>query len=306
MNKSQITHWPRPVSEAACFTVLILGLFYYWFAIANRYVIFLYGHTAGGILVSSAQPFDEVTGSRYWMAGLVACAIGLVFYVPVCWLQGQVARWRQKPVVTSVWWQTWLLTALPIIIGIPAITMTVNRPTLPPTLAAACVVATLLGLVVLILAGNWAAHRPWDLLWLLIDGMGVMLVLLLLRVIELPSRGLSVSPTTVWIFAVGGLLGGTIWLALMSLLRRWRQTMTPSAIALFMAGAGLSYLVLPLVHFIFFTPLEYRYISTASNFFAFNWGLQIVTFIVAFGLAAAATSFRGWLHPRNLQTTQAT
>lgn len=305
MNKPPFSDWRRSLIEAACFTILILGLFYYWFAIANRYVIFLYGHTAGGIQSSGAQPFDDVTASRYWMAGLVASAIALVLYVPLCWLQGQIARWRQKPVIVPAWWQTWLLTAIPITLGIPLITMTANWPTLSPVLAAACVAATLLGLAVVILAGNWATHRPKDLLWLLADGVGVMSVLLLLRVVELPGRGLSVSPTIVWIFAVGGLLGGAVWLFTVGLLRRWRRVEMPSAIALFTAGAGLSYLILPLVHFVFFAPPEYHYISTASNFFAFNWGLQIFTFIVAFGLAVAATSFRGWLNARSLQPMQA-
>jgi len=52
----------------------VLALFYYWFVVANRYVIFLYMHL-------DATPFDERTRSRYWMAGLVAT--GHRLFLPV-------------------------------------------------------------------------------------------------------------------------------------------------------------------------------------------------------------------------------
>ncbi|MCP4422626.1 MAG: hypothetical protein GY805_38945, partial [Chloroflexi bacterium] len=50
---------------------LILILFYYWFAIADRYIIFLYNHDMGPV-VPDTSPFSRVTASRYWMAALVA------------------------------------------------------------------------------------------------------------------------------------------------------------------------------------------------------------------------------------------
>lgn len=65
-----------------------------------------------------------------------------------------------------------MLGAFPISIGIPAVTMTMNSPTLPPVLAAACAAATLLGLAVAPLPGKWAAERPLDLMWLVADGVG--------------------------------------------------------------------------------------------------------------------------------------
>jgi hypothetical protein len=61
-----------------------------------------------------------------------------------------------------------------------------------------------------------------------------------------------------------------------------------------MAGLSESYLLLPLAHHLLATPLAYRYISTASNFFAFNLGLQILVFGVATGLAVVAV----WLRRR--------
>ncbi|MCL4302193.1 MAG: hypothetical protein KJ077_41280 [Anaerolineae bacterium] len=277
-------------------SVFILGLFYYWYALANRYIIFLYEHTAAGI--PPAQPFDEMTSSRYWMSGLVAAGAVMVLYTAANWLWGQVTARRKKQFVPSTWWQVWVLSAIPISIGIPAITMTVNSPALPPSLAAACVVATLLGLAVALLPGKWAAERPVDLLWLVADGVGLMPALLLLRAVELPGRGLSVSYVTAWLLAIGGLLAGAVWLAGMSLLRLWRHKETPNAGVLLLAGLGLSYVLMPLFHHLLATPPAYRYISTASNFFAFNLGIQFLALMVAAGLAVGVTRGRRWLRVR--------
>jgi len=51
---------------------------------------------------------------------------------------------------------------------------------------------------------------------------------------------------------------------------------------------------LPVVHHLLATPPAYRYISTASNFFAFNVGLQVLVLVVAAGLAVGVTSLRQW------------
>jgi hypothetical protein len=290
MRNSRYANWRLPLLEATVISVFILWLFYYWYGLANRYAIFLYGHTAANI--PPAQPFDEITSSRYWMAGLVAAGAVMVLYTAANWLRGQVTARRKKRFVPSTWWQVWVLAAIPLSIGVPAITMTVNSPTLPPVLATACVAATLLGLAVALLPGKWAAKRPLDLLWLVADGAGLMPVLLLLRAVELPGRGLSVSHTAAWLFAIGGLLAGSVWLAGMSMLRMWRHKETPSAGALLLSGLGLSYVLMPLVHHLLATPPAYRYISTASNFFAFNLGLQFLALIVAASLAVGATKGR--------------
>lgn len=270
--------------------LLVLGLFYYWFAVADRYVIFLYGHTTVGI--PEARPFDEMTSSRYWMAGLVAAGAVMVIYAAANWLAGRLSL--RRGYVPPVWWQVWALAAIPVGAGIPAITMTVNAPTLPLRLALACAVATLAGLAFALWPGAWAARRPGDLLWLALDGAGLVPALLLLRAIELPGRGLSVTVPLAVLISAGGIVVGAAWLGVMSGLRRWRERPDPSAVELFAAGVCLSYLLLPLVHYLVATPRAYRYISTASNFFAFHPGLQILAFAVAAGLAAVVTWLRSW------------
>ena len=285
--------WRQSLLEALFITLVVLGLFIDWFGIANRHVIFLYGHVA--VNLPQTQPFDEITTSRYWMAGLVAAGVVMVLYTTSYWAWGQVAAWRKQAIAPAPWWQVWLGSALPLSIGILVITMTMNSPTLPLRLAAACVAATLLGLAIALAPGAWAATRPWDLLWLLADGCGLLPVLLLLRAIELPGRGLSLNPITAWAIALGGVLAGLLWLVGMSLLRRWRHKAIPSVGALLTAGLGLSYLLLPLVHYRLATPPAYHYISTASNFFAFTWGVQAVVLLVAIGLALGVTAGRRWL-----------
>jgi len=94
------------------------------------------------------------------------------------------------------------------------------------------------------------------------------------------------------LFAFGGLFAGMIWLGVMSGLRARRRKPIPSAGALLAAGLCLSYLLLPLVHHLLATPPGYRYISTASNFFAFSPALQLAVFAVAAGIAAVVTRLR--------------
>lgn len=281
----------RALIEAGLVAGLVLALFAYWFGVANRHVIFLYEHTATGI--PRAEPFDAMTASRYWMAGLVAAGVVMVLYAAAHWLLGWAARRRQLHWAPPPWPQVWGLCALPLAIGIPAITMTVNRPTLPPGLAAATTAATLLGLALALMPGEWAATRPADLAWLAAEALGLMPALLLLRVVELPGRGLSVSGTLAWAVAGGGLAAGALWLAGMRWLRRWRRAARrkaqPTAGALLAAGLGLSYVLMPLVHHLLGTPPAYRYITTASNFFAFNWGVQAAALAAAGLMAVGAT-----------------
>jgi len=265
-------------------STFILGAFYYWFAVADRYAIFLYGHL-------NATPFDEVTNSRYWMSGLVACGSVMVAYALTNWCLGRIAALRHRDYRPPAWWRVWGLCAIPLAIGILAITTTFNSPTLPPSSATACAAATLMGLGLALAPGSWAAQRPSDLGWLTLDGMGLMPSLLLLRAIELPARGL-VTVRTAYVVAIGGTVAGTVWLCMVTGLRLWRRKSWPEASSLFVTGLCLSYLLMPLVHHLLSTPPAYRYISTSSNFFGFSIGVQLMVFCVAAILALGITRLR--------------
>ncbi|MBX3012726.1 MAG: hypothetical protein KF832_14515 [Caldilineaceae bacterium] len=275
--------------EAVPLVLLVLGLFYYWFAVADRYAIFLYGHVAQRIPLT--QPFDAITSSRYWMAGLVAAGVVMIGYTAIQWMGGLVARWQQRVPVVPPAWQLWLWCSVPVTVGILWITMTRNTPTLPLGLALHCVASTLAGLYLALLPGAWAATRPRDLLWLVADGMGLLPCLLLLRTLELPSQGVIPLPTALLVVSIS-LVGGLIWLGLMSGLRQWRRLPVPTAQALVASGLGLSYLLLPVLHYTLATPPAYRYISNAANFFATNPAFQGVILLSAAGVAMGVTRLR--------------
>jgi len=67
------------LAHAVTITLFIFALFYKWFAVDDRYAVFLYNHL-------NATPFDEVTSSRYWMSGLVVSGAVMVLYIAANWL----------------------------------------------------------------------------------------------------------------------------------------------------------------------------------------------------------------------------
>lgn len=294
----------------AAIAALVLGLYYYWFAVADRYVIFLYGHSTTNM--PTTQPFDAVTSSRYWMCGLVASAVVMVLYAAVWALAGRAARrravaaavppWGQVRLAAAAppWRQVWLAAAVPTAIGIPLITMRLNAPTLPAHLAAACVAATLAGLAAALVPGSWAAERPGDLAWLMADGLGLVPALTVLRAVELPARGVWVAPELAWLVALGATAIGLSWLLAMTALRLARRRPMPGAVALMWSGVAWSYVLLPLAHHVLGTPDEYRYISTASNFFAYDVRVQVAVTLVAIGMAVLVTR---WRHRITARTT---
>jgi hypothetical protein len=66
-------------------------LFYTWFAVRDRYFIFLYFHDMGAGF--DTTPFGRVTASRYWMSGLVAAG---AVWVAVALVAVGVTRLRRR------------------------------------------------------------------------------------------------------------------------------------------------------------------------------------------------------------------
>lgn len=263
--------------------VIVLALYYYWFAIANRYIIFLYYHDMGP-LVPDTSPFSPATGGRYWMAGLVAGGAVMLLYTLANWVAGRIA---------PAWWRVWVLSAGPLVVGIPLITMTLNRPTLPLQFALQSTLAALAGVALALLPGNLAGEKPAGLIWLALDGVALAPVLLLATALADVGRWwASGNMWRVWIVA-GGISLGVVGLLIITLLRLWRRTAMPGAAAIFTAGMCVAYLLLPLVHHLFVGLIEgYFYISTASNFFASSVPLQLATWLVAGLVALGVTRIR--------------
>ena len=268
----------RDFLYAGPIVLLFLALYTYWFAIADRYAIFLYQHLGAG-------PFDTITSSRYWMTGLVAAGATMVLLVLFNWFAGRVGDRRGNHYCPPPWWRIWLLAAPALALGIPFITMTQNQPTLPPTLALQCTLVALIGLALALMPDAMAANQISELAWLTLFGLGFVPALLLLRVVELPARGF-VETRLAAVALVTSLLAPLLWLGLLSWLRARRGKPAFSASGLFIAGLVLSYLLLPLYHYLFMVPSEYRYISAATNFFAYTPWVQLASLLLAILLAS--------------------
>lgn len=260
------------IAHSLLVTTSIIAFFFYTFAVANRYHIFLYGHLG-------AIPFDVRTTSRYWMTGLVANGIVLLGYLLLNWFTARVFGVFNRKYVSPDWWQVWLWSALPIGIGIIWITTNLNVPTMPLSIALMCAGVALIGLAFALMPGSMVARQPMDVLALSITGWGLIPALLLFRFIELPAFG-TLEPHIAYSVAIVGILLGALWLTIaVRALRRWHITATSRQILV--AGLCWSYLFLPLVHFLFLTPIKYRYISVSDNFFAQSFSVQIASWGIA-------------------------
>lgn len=275
--------WRGASFHALTVSSLVLALFYYWFGVADRYAVFLYEHLGAG-------PFDPRTVSRYWMSGLVASGVVLVVYTYANWLWGRVQGLRGRRYTPPEGWRVWLLSLPLIVPGVLWTTMHLNWPVLPLPLAAACAVVAAVGLFLALIPARMATVQPGPFLWLTGAGAGLVPALLLLRVLErLPQGGKSVLYARVAVLAT---LAGALWtLALAGVYARWRGA-TWRASHLMVSGLSLSYLLLPLIHYLLFTPPAFRYISVADNFFASTLPGQALGFAATVGLAWGAVAFQ--------------
>jgi len=271
---------------------LVLALCAYWFAVADRYIVFLYHHDMGP-LYPDTSPFSRVTSSRYWMASLVAAGAVMVCYTAANGLLEALVECYRPP----AWWRVWAASAPLLMVGIPAITMTANEPTLPAKYAAEVTLAALIGMGLALLPGSLAAQAPSELWWLAADGLGMMLILLTLIQTEKVSRWLAQGQMAWLGMAAAGLVGGVAWLLLTTGLRRWRRRRMPSARALLIAGACMAYLLMPLVHHVVGTD-GYFYISDSDNFFAQKGATQAAAWLIAEGFALGLTWWRSRLAAR--------
>ncbi len=273
--------WLRAISHAAPFVLFVSSLFYYWFVAVDRFIVFLYGHLG-------ATPFDPQTTSRYWMTGLVASGAVMVIYTAVSLIAGLVSYHKYKP---PSWWKVWLLSAVPLAVTIPMIVMRLNTPTLPLKTAVFTTIITIASLALAYMPANMAAQSPIQLVWLALTGIGLIPSLLLLRVVELPNQGLIAAPIAYSIATIST-IAGIMWVIMLSGLYAKKYQKRWGTVKLFIAGLNWSYLLLPLIHHLLFTPAQYRYISSSGNFFAINLVLQIITIIVTALICSGATTFQ--------------
>ena len=265
---------------AAPIVLFVLGMYVYWFGIANRYLVFLYDHLGLG-------PFDVETRSRYWMAGFVTTGYVMVGYVSANWTLARLAAWRGWSYHPPSWHRVWRFCSAPLILGIPTITMTMSWPTLPPLDAVLSALAALLGLALALWPSELAAGRPVDLLWLALDGATLLPVLGLLRVAELAlgetsHARLALLAVPISIHRVGR---HDVAAAL-----AWPPTAPPRQVLAL--GVAQTYLLFPALHNWSTWRSGHRYITSAFNLFPHSVLFQIAILALAAALVWGTVCWR--------------
>ncbi len=279
--------------HAALFAVpavaFLLALYYHWFAVRDRHLIFLYFHDMGAERFDTT-PFGWVTVGRYWMTGFVAGGAVMVLYGTANLIAGRVRKSYHAP----EWWRLWLLCAIPLVIGVPAIVMTVNDPVLPLRNAAQVTVALLIALALAVWFGELAARQPSTYLLLLVDGVALTGLYFVTSGIDDLLEGRTGRAAPYLIVALFGL----VLLAIGSAITSWRrQLRIPSTSVLFMGYASVQYLLVPLIHHLFFSYDEGTYIPSADNYFIFVHSVpgQLLMWGIMLALALGVTRLRVWL-----------
>jgi hypothetical protein len=282
--------WRVALLFAVPIVALVISLFYIWFAVLNRYQIFLYFHDMGPGF--DTTPFGRVTASRYWMSGLVASGAVMVPYIAANLVLGRVVKAFRAP----DWWRVWTLCAIPLLVAIPAIVMTVNDPVLPLCNAAQVTAVTLIGLAFAVMLGQVAAERPVAYLLLMIDGFALACLLISLVRIESLPRWLERGSIGIIYRHLAVAVAGFLWLTVMTAFYHWwRRTEAPAAVDWFVSGLEITYLLLPLYHLAWCSddinwtdPGYFIYISDADNYFArsplYQVGLWIAVALMVLGV----------------------
>lgn len=265
--------WQTELLFALPIVAFVFYLFYLWYAVLDRYFIFLYYHNMGPRF--DTTPFGAVTSSRYWMSGLVDAGAVMVPYIALNFVLGRLVKSYRAP----VWWRLWLLCAIPLLVAIPALVMTVNDPVLPLANAVQVTLAVLVGLALALLPGKIAAEKPRTLVWLMVDGLAP--AILLLSLIRIDSIGDWLARGRVSFMYYSGALvaAGLALLAVNTVVCWWRRIQPPDTAAWLASGFSIAYLLMPLCHYLFAggsnRAIHFAYITDSANFFANNALIQI-------------------------------
>lgn len=269
--------WCVELLFALPIVALVAYLFYTWFAVLDRYFIFLYFHDMGAEF--DTTPFGWVTVGRYWMSGLVAGGAVMVPYTAVNLILGRAFRRYRAP----KWGRLWVLCVGPLLVAIPVIVMTVNDPVLPISMAARVTGVTLIGLALALALGEMAAMRPVACALVMVDGFALACLLVSLASLESYPRWAAQGKVGVIYRHLSVVAVGLVLLLIMSIIHYLRRrSHPPSAGEWFVAGLDVCYLLLPLYHHLCWckddgsrTDLDYfAYIPSADNYFARSGLLQ--------------------------------
>jgi hypothetical protein len=252
--------------------LIILSLFYYWFAIADRSEVFLYYHNMGS-RVPDTSPFSFVTASRYWMSGLVTSGFVLLIYFPVNFILFRGFKNYSPPS-----WKNISLISFPILVaGTFVITMTVNQPTPPFSHALKVTLATLAGLGIVLKTAELAGKKVLNLILYAADGFAIGFIML---------------TTSGWLSNLNYLPGWRITfilitygvclfiLVISAIIYVWRK-IESSPNLIFITALTIAYPFGTVFHYLVGTDGHF-YITNSDNFFTKNIFLQIFVWIVGY------------------------
>ena len=275
-------------------TVLVTGLFIYWFRYADRNIVFLYYHDMGPYIPSTA-PFITVTSSRYWMAGMVASGLVMFLY----WVINTALHLTRQSYKLPVWQSVWKYPAVLLCILIPIITMTTTHaPALPFGLAAKVTVVTLIGLILALQVGTLAGRKPSEVAFLAVDGLALSFILIAMTGIERVQGWIDRGADGYVVLMVLMILSGGISLMVMTGVRYGLKRPATSSLRLYLAGLCVAYPGMSILHHLAFTD-GYYYITDSDNFLARNIVLQVSIWLISWLVCKGISRLRNSLVIRN-------
>lgn len=255
-------------------SLFVWGLYFLWFIVQDRRLVFLYGHL-------HTTPFDQATLSRHWVTGLVAS--GLVFFLSLCIFS--ILKKRAPTLnfsVKHVWKNACVLTCMPlsILLGL------FGTPPMPIIMVILILLVLSLSLRLVLEAAHALVYHPKNTLFLWLDGLIFFPSLFLLPlladyVIRKSPQIHAILPTIGVVLAL--VVGGPfIWFLIMRYIRRIQNIPHFSPKKLLLSVIMTTYILLPLGHYGISRP-EHLYITNRSNIISTQWWIQLTVFVIVVG-----------------------
>ncbi len=270
----------KSIISALSITVFLLLLYYFWYMIADREILFLYWHLG-------YEPFSEQTIGRYFMSGLVAS--GFLFWgytIIQCMVKKRYAKYK-LPQWSTVWEYTIYISAIPLFI----ILNILGNPPIPLMISIGVLGFLYIGVGIVLWSSDTILKNVKKSMRTITQSITIVPLFILplyltYHLKKNPGNIFNITLPTV-LFFIGSLLFS---LAIQYILKRLKkQTGTPNEIFFF--ALLLFYIFLPLVHYIFMGPTLFSYITDSSNFFSNNVFIQGISFFSAYGTTILAKKF---------------
>lgn len=240
-----------------------LGVYFYVFGCADRKIVFLYDHLG-------LKPFDRITTGRYWMTGLVLSGFLTILYLII----QLILRFILK---SEISWKTIAkFSFIPLYTGVVLITMTFGEPKMTFLIAISSVLALTIGIAIGFSVIDDLIMDYRSAFIYLISGLGLVPLLILFRVLELPEKGILSMKISILIIVIS-IVGGFFWLLICY--RIFKLNM-PRFTNVIKGTLAIGYIGLPILHYLIATPKGIPYITSADNFFADNMILRITNWIL--------------------------